>query len=76
MKTVMLGRTGLKVTKPAMGCLPLQRCTVEYAVDLLQAAYDGGIRYFDTANGYTDSEKKIGLALSRVRDNIVLSLRV
>ena len=51
MKTVMLGRTGLKVTKPAMGCLPLQRCTVEYAVDLLQAAYDGGIRYFDTANG-------------------------
>ena len=55
MKTVTLGRTGLHVTKPAMGCLPLQRCTVEYAVDLLRAAYEGGIRYFDTANGYTDS---------------------
>ena len=55
MKTVTLGRTGLCVTKSAMGCLPLQRCTVEYAVDLLRAAYEGGIRYFDTANGYTDS---------------------
>lgn len=75
MKTVTLGRTGLQVTKPAMGCLPLQRCTVEYAVELLRAAYEGGIRYFDTANGYTDSEKKIGLALAPVRDAIVLSTK-
>ena len=63
LKTLPLGNTGLTVTKPAMGCLPLQRCSVEDAVCLLQAAYEGGIRYFDTANAYTDSEKKIGLAL-------------
>lgn len=75
MKTVTLGSTGLVVTKPAMGCLPLQRCDTDYAVKLLQAAYDGGIRYFDTANSYTDSEKKIGLALSDVRENIVLSTK-
>ena len=61
LKTLLLGNTGLTVTKPAMGCLPLQRCSEEDAVRLLQAAYEGGIRYFDTANAYTDSEKKIGL---------------
>ena len=75
LKTLLLGKTGLTVTKPAMGCLPLQRCSVEDAVRLLQAAYEGGIRYFDTANAYTDSEKKIGLALSDVRKNIVLSTK-
>ena len=50
MKTMVLGKTGLVVTKTAMGCLPVQRCDKEYAVKLLQAAYAGGIRYFDTAN--------------------------
>ena len=75
MKTIPLGSTGLSVTKPAMGCLPLQRCEKDYAVRLLQAAYDGGIRYFDTANAYTDSEEKIGLALADVRGEIVLSTK-
>lgn len=75
MKTILLGKTGLKVTRPAMGCLPIQRCDEEYAIRLLQAAYDGGIRYFDTANAYSNSEKRIGLALSDVRDNIVISTK-
>ena len=75
MKKIPLGSTGLFVTKTAMGCLPLQRCEKDYAVRLLQAAYDGGIRYFDTANAYTDSEEKIGLALADVRDRIVLSTK-
>ena len=75
MKKVRLGKTGLMVTKPAMGCLPIQRCDKDYAVKLLRAAYEGGINYFDTANAYTDSEEKIGLALSDVRDRIVLSTK-
>ncbi len=75
MKKIPLGKTGLTVTKTAMGCLPVQRCDVDYAVKLLRAAYEGGINYFDTANAYTDSEKKIGLALSDVRDKIVISTK-
>ena len=75
MKKITLGKTGLVVTKPAMGCLPVQRCDTDYAVKLLRAAYDGGIRYFDTANMYTDSEYKMGLALSDVRENIVISTK-
>ena len=75
MKKIPLGKTGLMVTKTAMGCLPVQRCDKDYAVKLLRAAFDGGINYFDTANMYTDSEEKIGLALSDVRDQIVISTK-
>ena len=75
MQYIPLGNTGLTVTRPAICCRPVQRCDTEYAVRLLQAAYEGGIRYFDTANAYTDSEKKIGLALSDVRDDIVISTK-
>jgi len=75
MQYIPLGNTGLTVTRPAMGCLPVQRCDTDYAVRLLQAAYEGGIRYFDTANSYTDSEMKIGLALADVRDDIVISTK-
>ncbi len=75
MKTLTLGRSGLTVTKTALGCLPLQRCTEEEAIELLRRAWEGGITFFDTANGYTDSEHKIGLALSRVRDDVVLATK-
>ena len=75
MRKIRLGKTELIVTSTAMGCLPVQRCDEDYAVRLLRAAYEGGINYFDTANAYTDSEKKIGLALSGVRDKIVISTK-
>ena len=75
MKTVVLGKSGLVATKPSLGCLPLQRCDKDYAVKLLRAAYEGGIRFYDTANAYTDSEEKIGLALSDVRSDIVIATK-
>lgn len=75
MRKIRLGKTELMVTSTAMGCLPVQRCDEDYAVRLLRTAYEGGINYFDTANAYTDSEKKIGLALSDVRDKIIISTK-
>lgn len=75
MQKVLLGKSNLLVTKTGMGCLPIQRCNVDYAVDLLQKAYEKGITYFDTANAYSDSEYKIGLALSSVRKNIIISTK-
>jgi len=75
MKKIRLGKTELMVTKTAMGCLPIQRRDDEGAVELLRAAYEGGINYFDTANAYSDSEKKIGMALSDVRENIIISTK-
>ena len=75
MRTVLLGKTNLLVTKPAFGALPIQRCTMEDAAAILRRAYEGGIRYFDTANAYTDSEEKIGRALADVRGDIVISTK-
>ena len=75
MRTVTLGSTGITVPKNGFGALPIQRVSEEYAVMLLRKAYDNGIRYFDTARGYTDSEKKIGLALADVREDLYLATK-
>ena len=49
MHTVTLGSTNITVNKNAFGALPIQRVSDDYAVMLLRKAYDGGIRFFDTA---------------------------
>ncbi|MBR3865145.1 MAG: aldo/keto reductase, partial [Clostridia bacterium] len=71
----ILGRTGLQVTENSFGALPIQRIPDEDAVALLRYAYDSGINFYDTARFYTDSEHKIGLALSNVRENIILATK-
>lgn len=73
MTTVTLGKTGITVNKNGFGALPIQRITKEEAAKLLRKAYDGGITYFDTARAYSDSEEKIGYALSDVRNHIYLA---
>jgi predicted aldo/keto reductase-like oxidoreductase len=75
MKQIRLGRTNLMVSASSFGALPIQRLSREEAAYLLRKAYDNGINYFDTANAYTDSEEKIGYALSDVRDKIVISTK-
>ena len=75
MDKIRLGRTELMVTACSFGALPVQRRSVDDAVKLLRKAYDGGINYFDTANMYTDSEMKLGLALSDVRHDIIISTK-
>ncbi|MCF0228389.1 MAG: aldo/keto reductase [Parasporobacterium sp.] len=75
MRTIKMGNTGLTATAPALGCLPLQRRNVEDAVKLIRKAYDGGIRFYDTANAYTDSEYKLGIALEGVRKNCIVATK-
>ena len=62
MKNVTLGTTGITVPQNGFGALPIQRVTMEKAVKLLRMAYDGGMRFFDTARAYSDSEEKLGEA--------------
>ncbi len=73
MQTVRLGRTELVVSKNGFGALPIQRVDKSEACRILRKAYEGGINYFDTARFYTDSEEKLGEALSDVRDKIIIS---
>ena len=75
MQTVTLGRTGITVSKNAFGCLPIQRVSPEYAGKLLRKAFDAGVTFFDTARAYSDSEEKIGMALSDVRNQIFLATK-
>ena len=75
MEQIRLGRTGLMVSKPAFGALPIQRISKADAVKLLRKAYDAGITYYDTANAYTDSEEKLGEAFHDVRSHIVISTK-
>lgn len=74
-KKVRLGRTGLMVTKTSFGALPIQRISFEAAGELLRTAYEEGVNFFDTANAYTDSEEKIGAALSDVRGEIIIATK-
>ena len=62
MKKITLGRTGITVPQNAFGVLPIQRVSKELAVTILRRAYEGGMRYFDTARAYSDSEEKMGQA--------------
>ena len=75
MDTIRLGRTGLIVNKNGFGALPVQRVPMEAACRLLRRAYENGVNYFDSARAYTDSEEKLGRALSDVREKIVISTK-
>lgn len=73
--TVTLGSTGITSPQNAFGALPVQRRDMAAAVRILRRAYEGGMTYFDTARAYSDSEEKIGEALSDVRDNITIATK-
>lgn len=75
MEKVRLGRTGIIVNKNSFGALPIQRVDKETAKTILRHAYDNGFELFDTAYGYTDSEEKLGYALSDVRKNIIITTK-
>lgn len=75
MSMVTLGSTQITVPKNGFGALPVQRVTLEEAVCLLRKAYDGGIRFFDTARAYTDSENKLGHAFHDIRDRIFIATK-
>ena len=69
-----LGKTNLEVNKNGFGALPIQRCTMAEAVEILRKAYENGIDFYDTAHFYTDSEEKMGNAFEDVpRENIYLA---
>lgn len=75
MERTRLGRTNLQVTRTAFGVLPLQRVDMPEAIRILRRAYDAGINFYDTARGYTDSEEKIGAALSDVREKVIIATK-
>lgn len=75
MGKVRLGRTEITVEKNAFGALPVQRVTLQEAVTLLRRAYEGGIRFFDTARYYSNSEEKLGAAFEGMREKVYIATK-
>jgi 1-deoxyxylulose-5-phosphate synthase len=89
MDYVRLGKTGLKVSPLALGCMTFgepgrggHEWTLPEAESrpLIQAALETGINFFDTANGYSagNSEEILGRALADFarRDEVVIATKV
>ena len=73
MNQITLGTTGITVCQNAFGALPIQRVGMDEATAILRRAYEGGIRFFDTARAYSDSEEKVGAAFDGMRDKIYIA---
>ncbi len=83
MRRNRIGRSALEVTQLGLGCAPLagiyDSLAESAAVDTVEAAWEAGVRYFDTAPVYGAglSEIRLGRALRGVRrDEYVLSSKV
>ena len=75
MRQITLGSTGITVPQNAFGALPIQRVSTEMAVKLLRRAYEGGMRFFDTARAYSDSEVKVGEAFDGMREKVFIATK-
>ena len=76
MKRFHLAGTDIVTIQNAFGALPVQRRSIKEGAEILRAALDGGMTYFDTARAYSDSEEKIGLAFEGVpRDKYYLATK-
>lgn len=83
MKKRRVGSTGLEITEVSFGGAAIgglyRACPREAAMQTLQVAWDGGLRYFDTAPfyGFGLSERRFGDFLrDKPRDSYVLSTKV
>src|SRR5438477_2091296 len=83
MKTVQLGQTGVAVTRLGLGLAPIaglySAVGDDAAYATIEAAWDAGVRFFDTAPlyGHGLSERRTGHVLSSYpRSSFTLSTKV
>jgi D-threo-aldose 1-dehydrogenase len=83
MKTVSLGQTGVTVTRLGLGLAPIGGLYTavgdEMAQATIEAAWDAGVRFFDTAPlyGHGSSERRAGAVLaSKPRSSFTMSTKV
>ena len=72
-----LGKSDLRVSEIAFGCMSLESDQVTNA-KLLHQALDHGINFFDTADLYDKgaNEETVGKAFARMRDQVILATKV
>ena len=77
----ILGKTGVKLPILGYGGAGLVKIwgsplSLEDRVKLIRYAYERGIRYFDTACNYMESQSILGKALKSIRDKVYLATKV
>jgi aryl-alcohol dehydrogenase-like predicted oxidoreductase len=82
MEKRQLGNSGLEVSALGLGCMGLsfglgQPTSREHAVDLIRAAVERGVTFFDTAQAYGPfiNEDVVGEALAPFRDDVVIATK-
>jgi len=75
MEKIRLGRTNMMVTKVGFGGIPIQRLNEDEAIAVVKTCFELGINYFDTANGYSTSEERIGKAIKGYREKVILATK-
>ncbi|MGC4022052.1 MAG: aldo/keto reductase, partial [Cyclobacteriaceae bacterium] len=78
----VLGNSGLEVSALGLGCMGLSFAytpapTKEEGIKLLQAAFDAGVTFFDTAEAYGPftNEELLGEALAPFRKKVVIATK-
>jgi aryl-alcohol dehydrogenase-like predicted oxidoreductase len=77
-KLVPLGRSGLQVSRVGLGCNNFGgRIDFDRTREVVDAAIDAGVTFFDTADVYggSDSERFLGRLLEGRRDRVVLATK-
>ena len=82
METRTLGNSGLQVSALGLGCMGLSygygpATDKQVAINLIQAAFDKGVTFFDTAEAYGPfvNEELLGEALQPFRDQVVIATK-
>jgi len=75
MKSIRLGKTELNVSELGFGGIPIIPVGFDESVAIVNHCFEQGITFYDTANMYGDSEKKIGSALEKVRDKVIYATK-
>ncbi|HEX8551678.1 MAG TPA: aldo/keto reductase [Abditibacteriaceae bacterium] len=83
MQKRLLGRSGLEVSVLTMGCWQAGKSgwtniEDDDTIAAMRAAFDAGINFFDTAEGYGSgySERVLGKALEGIRDQVFIADKV
>ena len=76
MEYVSLGKTNLLVSRTAFGAMGLDDVeNPEEAAAMIQKAYSDGINFFDTSMDKPESEKRLGEAISKFRENVFIATK-
>jgi aryl-alcohol dehydrogenase-like predicted oxidoreductase len=81
MKTVALGKQGMKVSAMGLGCMMIAGhygpSDADESQRVIDAALDGGITMFDTADVYGGAQNEVfvGKALANVRDRVQIATK-